>query len=566
MSSEELIDLHLAGELDEAATEELFRRLKEDPALQRQLLVAAHEDWALRSAVKGRIALKGAEREVRTAAGTPPSGRRARPRLTTRSRRGPIAWPWIAAAAGILLAVTARVMLVPPRTTAPTARTPRPLPEESPPPPAHPPGVEPPAALPPDREVPVPASPPPKPERPPEQPPGPRPPPKASDSPAPAPDLPGKDAPPRPPARPVSPETAVAIGTLETVKGQGFILAGGKPRPAQARESLSAGQGLETRGSGSGAALKLLDGTRIELGEDTTLREIALKAGKRVIVARGALTAHVTPQPRGEPMVFETPHAEATVLGTTLRLEVEPGEKGSTRLTVTEGRVRLRGPDGRTVDVASGHFAVAAAGLDLASRPLPKTMLLEDFENPRAVLARWETMRGGFPTTFSDRLEIDLSPRQADAYPGGWGASGGLRSRAAFPLPLRVTVDLELTGGHEDLLSNIVFTPVLRDEKALFRVDRRSLRGGVVDLRDATSGLFSTADVPCRWPGRERWSVEVDGDRVRVSIDGREVLDHRHGLKVHGAYFVALQANAKLSVPQGSAAKFDNVRVEHLPR
>jgi hypothetical protein len=77
-------------------------------------------------------------------------------------------------------------------------------------------------------------------------------------------------------------------------------------------------------------------------------------------------------------MVFSTPHAEAIVLGTTLRLAVEAGDKGSTRLDVEKGKVRLtRTADGKSVDVLADHFAVAAAGVPLASKPAVPPLLLQ---------------------------------------------------------------------------------------------------------------------------------------------------------------------------------------------
>jgi len=84
------------------------------------------------------------------------------------------------------------------------------------------------------------------------------------------------------------------------------------------------------------------------------------RAGKSLTLVRGVLTADVRKQPADQPMVITTPQGEATVLGTKLRLTVEPDEKGSTRLEVEEGKVRLkRLVDGKTVGVDSGHFAVA---------------------------------------------------------------------------------------------------------------------------------------------------------------------------------------------------------------
>jgi hypothetical protein len=124
------------------------------------------------------------------------------------------------------------------------------------------------------------------------------------------------------------------------------------------------------------AVLRLLDGTRIELAADTSL--VAPEGGKRFVLSRGSLLADVVKQPQGAPLVFGTPSAEATVLGTTLRLTVAEGEKGLTRLEVLEGKVRLlRALDGKTVDVPSGHFAVAAAGTDLKARALPDPRVTE---------------------------------------------------------------------------------------------------------------------------------------------------------------------------------------------
>jgi hypothetical protein len=68
-------------------------------------------------------------------------------------------------------------------------------------------------------------------------------------------------------------------------------------------------------------------------------------------------------------MLFTTPHAEVTVLGTRLALTVSAE---ATRLEVQEGRVRItRLPDRASVEVKAGQFAVARAGSELvAQRPV----------------------------------------------------------------------------------------------------------------------------------------------------------------------------------------------------
>src|SRR6185436_12194505 len=82
--------------------------------------------------------------------------------------------------------------------------------------------------------------------------------------------------------------------------------------------------------------------------------------------ASGTLESQITKQSPDRPMVFTTPTAEATILGTTIRLTVTNDPKSGTTLDVKEGRVRLKNLlDGKSAEVAAGHFAVAAAGADL---------------------------------------------------------------------------------------------------------------------------------------------------------------------------------------------------------
>jgi len=168
---------------------------------------------------------------------------------------------------------------------------------------------------------------------------------------------PGKsDAPPQ-----SLPDTKATVATVREMEGDvrlGKVRAG----PGQA---VLAGEGLETA-AGSRAVVEFPDGTRVRLDPETRVRDVQ---PKRLHLEGGALVADVTRQVPGKSMVFTTPHAEATVLGTTLRILIEAD---ATRLEVTEGRVRLkRLSDGQAVEVAHGHFAVAAAGLPLVEKALP---------------------------------------------------------------------------------------------------------------------------------------------------------------------------------------------------
>jgi len=110
--------------------------------------------------------------------------------------------------------------------------------------------------------------------------------------------------------------------------------------------------------------------TEIVIGPDSTLR-LCEQAGKRVDLSRGQCEATIARQPADRPMVFTTPNAVAKVVGTRLRLAVEPR---STRLDVLAGTVSLaRKSDERSVLVRAGHYAEAREGRPLSPKPIPTT-------------------------------------------------------------------------------------------------------------------------------------------------------------------------------------------------
>lgn len=161
---------------------------------------------------------------------------------------------------------------------------------------------------------------------------------------------------------------SVPVARLDQVAGSVLLLPDRKP--VTEGQDLLAGQGLET-GAGSTTRIAFTDGTRVRLGADTHLSRIDEgDQGKRLSLSRGIVQATVAKQAAGRPMVFSTPQGEAEVLGTTLRLVVAPDSTKGTRLDVEEGKVRLRNLAGKTVDVPSGHYAVAAPGIELQPTPL----------------------------------------------------------------------------------------------------------------------------------------------------------------------------------------------------
>ena len=101
------------------------------------------------------------------------------------------------------------------------------------------------------------------------------------------------------------------------------------------------------------------------------------RIGKQVTLVSGRVTAEVAKQPLGRPMIFTTPNAQATVIGTVLSLEYAPAES-FTRLEVAEGKVGIVGISDAlnvaarapAVEVSTGNFAMVNGTTEIITRPI----------------------------------------------------------------------------------------------------------------------------------------------------------------------------------------------------
>jgi len=317
------------------------------------------DDFLLSSAIRSHLR---APAESKTA--TPRLGSRrvvrTRRSLSPGSSR---AWVWVAA--GLLVAIFV-TLLSSSREETPkrAARVPTPVA----------PVVEPPAApkiKPPSPPEPL------RPTTPAPEPPRPEPAPAPREEPKPAP-------PPEPKPAPEAPKPVVSqvvgVARIEKVDGSAFVIAREGKVPAVAGAEVAASQGLETGGAESRIVFVFADKTRVELGPDSALSDVKIDGGTRLSLTSGSLRADVTPQPKTKPLVVATPHAEAKVLGTILRVVAERDPKKGSTLEVEKGRVELRRlSDRKTVIVGSGQFAVAAVGSDMKARPLSPNVPMARF-------------------------------------------------------------------------------------------------------------------------------------------------------------------------------------------
>jgi hypothetical protein len=361
------------NETEFARAVDLFLDNQISPNEERQLLEAVQGDPALRATFISHVRLSARLDAVhhdpldprlveRTKALMSASPSRTvgdlQRRLADRAR----ARRWIGgglAAAVVLIASLVAVQLLPRRSAPPENKSARSVPRPAPPPA---PPVPPPAPVDLPKEQPEP-----KPEPKPEPTPAPKP------EPVPVPEVRPEPPPAKPEAPRVPVETKVAAARIESITGEAFH---SSRKALRVGQDLLPGEGVRTGDAGSTAVIVFPDQTRIEVGANTTVAA----RGKRVSLDKGHLRAQVARQPADRPMEVSTPHAEAKVLGTTLRLHVA----GATRLEVVEGKVGLKSRiSGAAVEVAAGHYAVAAADVDPVSYAHPLVIDLNDFGTAR---------------------------------------------------------------------------------------------------------------------------------------------------------------------------------------
>ncbi|HVE40472.1 MAG TPA: FecR family protein, partial [Planctomycetota bacterium] len=383
-----LVEEYRDGTIPAADARRLADAIRRDPAVaaavRKALAFSGHLGQAVDAAGDDSFARSFAERLQAERGGAEfvnAFEKRTSNRLTSRSRRirrtTPSLVPFLVAAAFVLAVVGLVVYTTKqpaPRSVAQQTLPPPPPPEE----PKRAP--EPPQPTP---ELPKPAPEEPKTVAP--QNPTPPPPAKPQSAPDPAPAPPVEEPKPAP-VKPTEVAPATAVAKIDRVEGDVFVVVEGERKPARSGQPLLSGMAVTTGLGQSGASLVLADGTRFGIGADASLREIVKgPRGTRVVLNAGTLVADVSKQPAEQPLVFATPHGEARVLGTVLRLIVD---FALTRLEVKEGKVRLT-REGKSVDVAAGQYAVAGKDQPLIARSVSPDEIVLIPQQAKLTGAEW---------------------------------------------------------------------------------------------------------------------------------------------------------------------------------
>jgi FecR-like protein len=149
-----------------------------------------------------------------------------------------------------------------------------------------------------------------------------------------------------------------AVANVEELSGQVVRVKGSTEEPLRVGQAVSTGETI-VAAPGSTVLWKYKDGTTVRiLGDSETEISADASLAKQVRLERGELVARVAKQIHGA-MVFTTPHATATVVGTELRLVVA---ETNTQLDVTEGKVDFqRNSSSQVLRLAANESGIATA-------------------------------------------------------------------------------------------------------------------------------------------------------------------------------------------------------------
>jgi hypothetical protein len=128
-----------------------------------------------------------------------------------------------------------------------------------------------------------------------------------------------------------------------------------------------AGGTIEGLSPDSWFELRFNDGSEVTISGASMLT-FSDDGQKRLRLREGRMSADVSPQPDGKPMVIQTRTATLTVLGTSFDVEAD---LPATSVSVREGTVRVaRTSDGKEIDVPANHRVIAAADQELERRQI----------------------------------------------------------------------------------------------------------------------------------------------------------------------------------------------------
>lgn len=310
--------------------------------------------------------------------------------------------------------------------------------------------------------------------------------------------------------------------SVVAVRGEVRVAFESKAQPAQVGMRLGSGQGMET-GTDGGADLRLADGTTIRLSGSTTMRLRSAAEGHAVELKAGGMGCDVRPQPQGKPLVFVTPHAEVTVLGTAFELTAAPV---ATSVQVTRGRVRVTGAGGG-IELTDGQRVTAdAQGIRQWA-----AVCSIDFRGMKSPPPQLQTVFCDTQTLHSAQRNIVPAPKGIQLEPGGlrfldprpaFGDHGLIVSRWAEEIGGDVTIEAEVSAGEKWSLGFAVDGDSFEGYRIIFAVPEYPNGITIDSLYPPGQTLLAQDPRPIPFERDHTLRVEKLGQRIRVWVD-REI-------------------------------------------
>ncbi|MBC8094505.1 MAG: FecR domain-containing protein [Akkermansiaceae bacterium] len=146
------------------------------------------------------------------------------------------------------------------------------------------------------------------------------------------------------------------VAKVASVSGEVYFINSSGQVRATDGQVFGADQKMKTVGPESRATLVLIDGTRVDVGGNSTLLTENSRGKRQIYLEEGTIDSKIAKQSDTDRLTFSTVEAEVTVRGTAIRLKKWHLH---TLLIVTEGEVVLKRPvDGSEITVGAGYHVM----------------------------------------------------------------------------------------------------------------------------------------------------------------------------------------------------------------
>jgi ferric-dicitrate binding protein FerR (iron transport regulator) len=313
--------------------------------------------------------------------------------------------------------------------------------------------------------------------------------------------------------------------SVVAVEGDVRVVRDGTSSVAGAGITLLPGDQVQTEAAAS-AQFRLADGTVVRLGPASSVRLLLRQDGRCVELKGGSVSCDVRPQPRGKPLLFTSPHADVTVLGTVFDLNVAPV---ATAVHVSQGRVQLSA-SGHVAEVVAGGLASADAQGVYTWSPISRL----DFSRITSLPAQLETVYCDSTSLHSAARNIVVAPgnvaltkeglRFIDS-PGKPVGHGLAVMRWAEELGGDVAVEVDVSAGPRWSLGFAVDGDSFEGYRVIFAAPSYPFGITIDTIHPSAVTLLAQDPRPIPYERDHTLRVEKLGQRMRVWVDGELRID-----------------------------------------